>query len=165
MKIVGFLGRISKEKNLEILLKIKPDGFRIVLAGPIGAGEESYWQRIKKLVKKYGAEYRGKVNDKNKFLEGCDCLVLPSRGLLESFGLVQIEAMKCGTPVVASNLPGIRVPVKITRMGELFDDENDLVKKIKLVLKRGKKYYQKRVRNLDKFDLSLAIDKYEGCLS
>jgi glycosyltransferase involved in cell wall biosynthesis len=44
-------------------------------------------------------------------------LVVPSLNATESFGLVQIEAMMNGVPVVASNLPGVRQPVSMTGMG------------------------------------------------
>jgi glycosyltransferase involved in cell wall biosynthesis len=43
--------------------------------------------------------------------------VLPSLNRTESFGLVQVESMLCGTPVVASALPGVRVPTQATGMG------------------------------------------------
>jgi glycosyltransferase involved in cell wall biosynthesis len=46
-----------------------------------------------------------------------DVLVLPSINSTESYGMVQVEAMTCGTPVVATDLPGIRQPVTMTGMG------------------------------------------------
>ena len=48
-----------------------------------------------------------------------DVLVLPSINSTESFGLVQVEAMLRGVPVVASDLPGVRQPVRMTGMGEI----------------------------------------------
>ena len=50
--------------------------------------------------------------------------MLPSINSTESYGLVQVESMACGTPVVASNLPGVRVPVQMTGMGRLFPPAN-----------------------------------------
>jgi glycosyltransferase involved in cell wall biosynthesis len=92
-----------------------------------------------------------------------DCLVLPSVNNLETFGIVQAEAMKCGTPVVASNLPGVRMPVQMTGMGEICEIKNadDLAKKINSVLKNGKKYYQQKARNLELFDYKKTVEKYE----
>jgi glycosyltransferase involved in cell wall biosynthesis len=53
------------------------------------------------------------------FFRVCDVTVLPSLNSTESFGLVQIESMLCGTPVVASDLPGVRPPVQSTGMGRI----------------------------------------------
>jgi glycosyltransferase involved in cell wall biosynthesis len=46
-------------------------------------------------------------------------IVVPSLNSTESFGLVQVEAMLCGTPSVASDLPGVRQPVLQSGMGEI----------------------------------------------
>ena len=91
-----------------------------------------------------------------------DCLVLPSTDNLETFGIVQAEAMVCGVPVVASNLPGVRVPVMMTGMGEIASvtDNNDLAEKIIMVLKNKEKYI-KKAKNLDKFDYKKTVDQYE----
>jgi glycosyltransferase involved in cell wall biosynthesis len=43
---------------------------------------------------------------------------LPSTNSTESFGIVQVESMASGTPVVASNIPGVREPVRLTGMGQ-----------------------------------------------
>ncbi len=44
---------------------------------------------------------------------------MPSINSTESFGMVQVEAMICGTPVIASDLPGVRQPVKSSGMGKI----------------------------------------------
>ena len=45
--------------------------------------------------------------------------MLPSLNSTESWGIVQVESMSCGTPVVATDLPGVRMPVKMTGMGRI----------------------------------------------
>ena len=72
--------------------------------------------------------------------EGADSILdvctLPSTNRTEAYGMVQLEAMSCGTPMVTSNLPGMRQPVLMTGMGKLFlaQDEKKLTEAILDVL-------------------------------
>lgn len=98
------------------------DNIKIVIAGPMEpVGEDAYKRHIMTLVKKHRDDvvFLGEVNpaDIGSFYAICTVLVLPSVNRTEAFGMVQVEAMKCGVPVVASNLPGVRVPVRKTGMG------------------------------------------------
>ena len=163
LKTVGFVGRIAWEKGLEVLIEaMKQVDAKLMLVGPYKnvAGDETY----KKLK---NVELVGPIEHEklNKYYEKFDCLVLPSTNNLETFGIVQPEAMLCGCPVVASNLPGVRVPVQMTSMGEIAEvgDVHDLAKKINLVLKQGKSYYQKNAKNLNKFDYKITVNEYEKC--
>ena len=101
------------------------------------------------------------------FYKVCDCLVLPSINSLETFGIVQAEAMVCGCPVVASNLPGVRVPVKITGMGEIAKVGNavDLTNKIIKVLLNGKSSYSHLTTKTKEFDTNIFYNKYEHLFS
>jgi glycosyltransferase involved in cell wall biosynthesis len=54
------------------------------------------------------------------FFPNLDALAVPSLNSTETFGFVQIEAMMNGVPAVASNLPGVRVPVGMTGMGKVI---------------------------------------------
>jgi glycosyltransferase involved in cell wall biosynthesis len=158
------VGRIGWEKGLEYLIEAMKDiKAKLVLVGPYKdvVGDKTY-EKIKhnKNIIFYGPmEHK----DVKSFYDVCDCLVLPSINNLETFGIVQAEAMVCGVPVVASNLPGVRVPIQMTGMGEICQPKNvnDLQEKINLVLKNGKKYYQKIARNLELFDYKKTVDEYE----
>jgi glycosyltransferase involved in cell wall biosynthesis len=136
-KLIGFAGRIAAEKGLEVLLAAverlrqsesragKPKhAVRLLLAGEAHGviGEQNYRQRIFGKMEALGDACRvlGVIQpDLAGFFGACDVLVLPSLNRTESFGMVQVEAMVCGTPVVASDLPGVRVPVQRTGMGRL----------------------------------------------
>lgn len=170
-KIIGFLGRVSKEKNLELLIKtiplLKKNNFIIAIAGPDKViGEDIYQKKINNLFERYKNVVikLGEIKSASAFLKKCDCLVTMSDNRLESFAMVQVEAMKCGTPCVATNLPGIRVPILESGFGELFENKNrtDLANKIELVLKNGKQYYQNKFnKNIKIFDYKKSIDSYE----
>ena len=58
------------------------------------------------------------------FFAACDLLVYSSLNATESFGIVQIEAMSQGIPVVASDLPGVRQPVLQTGLGRIVPVRN-----------------------------------------
>ncbi|MCI0528881.1 MAG: glycosyltransferase [Nitrospira sp.] len=89
-----------------------------------------------------------------------DVLVLPSVNSTEAFGMVQAEAMKMGVPVVATELPGVSVPIKVTGMGEIvpIKDVHALSRAIGKVLASGKRYRRLRERALSSFD-NIAISK------
>jgi glycosyltransferase involved in cell wall biosynthesis len=76
------------------------------------------------------------------FYQQCDVTVLPSTNSTESFGIVQVESMSCGTPVVASDLPGVRQPVKLTGMGRVVPaaDAHALAEGISEVLSHPEPY-------------------------
>lgn len=131
-QLVGFAGRMSSEKGIEVLceslclLRSKGRPVRLLLAGDVHGvvGEHVYRQRIFEKLKELGDGCRvlGVIQpDLSVFYAACDVLVLPSLNCTESFGMVQAEAMLCGTPVVASRLPGVREPVETTGMGLLAE--------------------------------------------
>ena len=86
-------------------------------------GEEAYFERLRPRIEALGDAWRfvGTLNSEQMpaFFGSCDCVVVPSINSTESFGLVQVEAMLCGTPSVASDLPGVRQPVRMTGMGRV----------------------------------------------
>ncbi len=172
---IGVAGRIAAEKGIEYLLETIPllkkefgNNFVILFAGPKHpVGEEKYWRKISPLLKKYN-EYivflrTFKFEEIGAFYSFLDVLVLPSINATEAFGMVQVEAMLCGTPVVASSLPGVRVPIQETKMGLLVpkEDSKKLAQAIVEVLKNRKKYIKdkKNVENVFSFDKT--ISEYE----
>jgi glycosyltransferase involved in cell wall biosynthesis len=94
----------------------------------------------------------------------CDVFALPSRS--DSFGIVQVEAMLSGTPVVATDIPGGRVPVRKTGMGLLVrpQDERALADGLVEVLKNRSPYVKSRATILSVFDLERTLDEYEQLL-
>jgi glycosyltransferase involved in cell wall biosynthesis len=174
---IGFLGRLSAEKGLEYLLEAIPqlkkqlgDNFVILLAGPKAVGEQKYVKKIEALAQKYkdNVSFVSVLSDDElgAFYQSLDVLVLPSINSTEAFGMVQVEAMYCGTPVVVSDLPGVRVPVMVTGMGEIVKkkDSKDLARKIIKVINSRKAYVEKKSNLEEIFSPEKVVVKYEQLL-
>lgn len=163
-KIIGYLGRIASEKGLEYLVKAmsvlkKNKNFAnkkltLLIAGPYGkevAGENAYFFKIKNLLKKNDIDYRllGKLSpfQIGAFYKTIDLLVLPSINSTEAFGMVQAEAMLYGTPVIATDLPGVRMPIKLTKMGIIVKPKSSelIADAIVEIFKNRKKYTNKKL--------------------
>ena len=102
------------------------------------------------------------VREMPAFLGALDCLLVPSVNSTESFGLVQVEAMLCGTPVVASDLPGVRSRCG-TGMGEIVPpgDHRALAAAINRVLKRPDAYARPHGEIAAQFDPEQTVAAYE----
>ncbi len=129
--LVGMATRFASEKGVEVLLDALPKVFEqypnamVLYAGQYKdvLGEEKYFERLFPTIQKYQARGQWKFlgilapSEMSAFYSNLDALVVPSLNSTETFGLVQIEAMMNGTPTVASNLPGVRQPPRMTGMG------------------------------------------------
>lgn len=100
----AFLGRISPEKRVDRAIAIaKALGTPLRIAAKIDKADRDYFERqIAPLLEDPLIEYLGEISDRDKaeFLGGAQALLFPI-DWPEPFGLVMIEAMACGTPVVA----------------------------------------------------------------
>jgi len=102
---VLFVGRLAAYKGLDTLLAAAPAiDARIVLIGT-GPLESHLRQRIGEMHLEEKILLTGHVDDLHPWYAACELLVLPSSSALEAFGLVQLEAMAAGKPVVSSDLP------------------------------------------------------------
>ncbi len=172
--LIGFSGRISQEKGIEYLIEAIKDlkNTKLLLAGPFGkevVGEEKYFEKILKLLKKYRIDYQLLGNLKNShlgaFYKSIDVLVLPSVNQTEAFGMVQAEAMLSGTPVIASSLAGVRQPIKLTKMGIIVPPKDSKAIKNTLIkiIKNRKKYTNKKLikKAQEIFDINKVFQFWE----
>lgn len=132
--VIGMATRFAAEKGVEILLDAMPKVLEkfpdamVLFAGQYKdvMNEEAYLNRLMPEINRYQKKghwkFLGVLSPEQmaKFYPNLDVLLVPSLNSTETFGLVQIEAMMNGTPTVASNLPGVRQPVRMTGMGEVI---------------------------------------------
>jgi rhamnosyl/mannosyltransferase len=112
--IILSVGRLVPYKGYEYLLDamtLLPDGFHLVIGGD-GPLRRDLEYRIaeKDLVDKVTMLGLVPDDELHAWYLACDVFVLPSVMKTEAFGIVQIEAMSCGKPVVATRIPGSGVP-------------------------------------------------------
>jgi glycosyltransferase involved in cell wall biosynthesis len=100
---LAFLGRIARDKRPDRAVEIaRAAGMKLKIAAKIDAIDKGYYEEIRPLLEEPHVEFIGEVNEREKqdFLGNARALLFPI-DWPEPFGLVMIEAMACGTPVLA----------------------------------------------------------------
>ncbi len=154
--VIGMAARFATEKGVEVLLDALPSVVKqfpdalVQFAGPYQniVGEEEYYSRLRPRVRNFEESGHWRflnVLDPQEmacFYPNLDVLVLPSLNSTEAFGLVQIEAMMNNVPCIASDLPGVRQPVLLHKMGKVIPigDSKALVNALIEILDQKKKY-------------------------
>ncbi|MCC6944988.1 MAG: glycosyltransferase family 4 protein [Thermomicrobiales bacterium] len=174
--VLGFASRFATEKGIEYAIEAAPSlirdypDLRILFAGPYREviGEDDYRERLRPKIDALGDHWRflGTLGSHQlpAFYGSLDALLMTSVNSTESFGLVQVESMLCGTPVVATNLPGVRQPVTMTGMGEIVQiaDAASLETGIRKVLANRDAYRRPRADIEALFDPSVTVASYEA---
>ncbi len=173
--VVGFAGRFVEEKGFDYLLEAIPliraqlPNCKFVFAGETRVVYERFYQRCLPLIEANREHLvtLGLITDSQRlanFYAMCDVFALPSR--TDCFASVQVEAMLCGTPVVATDIPGAREVVKVTGMGLLVAprDSRALAEGTLDVLNNRERYLRPRSEIADIFNYERAISDYERLL-
>jgi len=173
--VIGMAARLAAEKGVEVLLEALPAVLarhptaRVLFAGPheYVLGEEAYARRLAPLFERFAAHWTfvGTLGPREMaaFFPNLDVLVVPSLNSTETFGLVQVEAMLCGTPSIASALPGVRQPVLQTGMGEVvpIGDGAALAAALLKVIAGRERYIRPRAAIAAKFSTEKTAAMYE----
>ncbi len=125
-RYLAFLGRISPEKRVDRAIRIAERcRLPIRIAAKVDAADEEYFEReIRPLLALPHVEFIGEIADAQKaeFLSGAHALLFPI-DWPEPFGLVMIEAMACGTPVIAFNRGAVPEVIEEGLTGFIVEDE------------------------------------------
>jgi len=112
--VLMYVGRISREKNLKAFLDIEFQGSKVVVGdGPIRKMLERKYPAVDFVGVKTGEELAQHYSD-------ADVFVFPSKS--DTFGLVMIEALACGTPVAAFDVPGPKDIITDKHIGRIGPD-------------------------------------------
>jgi len=137
--ILMFVGRLVYYKGIEVLIKAMQEIEAILWIIGSGPLKDDLKSLSKSLLVDDKVNFLGKVTDEeiiNRY-HACDVFVLPSNANSEMFGMVQLEAMACRKPIVASNLPtGVSWVNQHNETGLLsnVNDSKDLANKINQLL-------------------------------
>ena len=126
----AFLGRIAPEKGVDRAIRIAQHcGVKLKIAAKVDNADREYFdEQIQPMIRSSDVEYIGEINDKEKseFLSGAIVLLVPI-DWPEPFGLVMIEAMACGTPVIAFNRGSVPEVIDEGVTGFIVEDINGAI--------------------------------------
>jgi glycosyltransferase involved in cell wall biosynthesis len=131
---LAFLGRISPEKGVDDAIKIaRRAGMPLKMAAKVDQADREYFEnRVKPLLKDNSVEFIGEIghDEKNAFLGNAAALLFPICWP-EPFGLVMIEAMACGTPVIAYRHGSVPEVLEDGVTGFIVSDVNGAVNAVR----------------------------------
>ena len=127
----AFLGRIAPEKGIDRAIRIAEHcGVPLKVAAKVDRADQDYYdEHIRPMItQSRHVEYIGEINDneKSEFLSGAIALLVPI-DWPEPFGLVMIEAMACGTPVIAFNRGSVPEIIDDGLTGFVVEDINGAI--------------------------------------
>ena len=167
---VAFLGRISPEKRPDRAIRIaRAAGIPLKIAAKVDKVDEDYFRaEILPLIDGPGVEFIGEINEheKTKFLGEAAALLFPV-DWPEPFGLVMIEAMACGTPVLAFRCGSIPEVIDEGVTGKVVDSEEEAIAALPDVLSYDRRAVRRRFD--ERFDATRMaknyVSAYRGLLS
>jgi len=144
---LAFLGRISPEKRPDRAIKIaRAAGIPLKIAAKVDKVDQDYFRNdILPLIDGPGVEFIGEINEreKTKFLGEAAALLFPV-DWPEPFGLVMIEAMACGTPVLAFRSGSVPEVIDDGVTGKVVNSEEEAIAALPAILSYDRRAVRKR---------------------
>ena len=157
-----FLSNITEVKAPDIAVRVaKKAGVRLKIAGKLDDMKKGFYNKeIKPFVDGKKIQYLGMVDDKTKFdlYSKAKALIMPLRWE-EPFGLVMIEAMASGTPVIAYKRGSVQELVRDGETGFVVNTPNEMIKAMKKVDQISP--YECRNWVKEQFSVQRMVESYE----
>lgn len=127
-----FVGRLEKRKGFRYLIRAFPyiveaiPDARLLVVGAYDKEDKEPFLRYARIHHLSSVRFVGRVSPEEmpRYYKTCDVFCAPSTGF-ESFGIVLLEAMAAGKPIVATNIPGYRSVLEDGQEGLLVEPENE----------------------------------------
>lgn len=130
---LAFTGRIAPEKRPDLAIEIaRRAGIHLKIAAKVDAADRAYFEHVvRPMLSAPGVEFIGEIGDsqKSEFLGNAMALLFPI-DWPEPFGLVMIEAMSCGTPVIATRRGSVPEVIDHGRSGFIVDSVDEAVEAV-----------------------------------
>jgi glycosyltransferase involved in cell wall biosynthesis len=141
-RYLAFLGRLTHEKGALAAIRIaQATGMLLRIAAKVPRDHRSYFrEHLEPLIDEKNIQLVGEVDDQRKqgFLDEAAALLFPINWP-EPFGLVMIEAMACGTPVIAFRAGSVPEVIDDGVTGFIVESEEEAVRAVKLVGKLNRR--------------------------
>jgi glycosyltransferase involved in cell wall biosynthesis len=165
-KYLAFLGRIAPEKRVDLAIALaRRTGVPLRIAAKVDAADRAYFEReIRPLLDDPLIEFFGEIGDRDKpaFLGGAMALVFPI-DWPEPFGLVMVEAMACGTPVIARSCGSVPEVMRPGVTGFVVDTVDEMVDAVKRLDVIDRAECRRWVEH--RFSVERMVDDYESIYS
>ncbi|PJE58394.1 MAG: glycosyl transferase [Candidatus Portnoybacteria bacterium CG10_big_fil_rev_8_21_14_0_10_36_7] len=160
-----FMGRVTEDKGAHIAIEVaKATGLPLIIAGK-SFTKEGYWHKqIEPHIDGKNIKYVGEPDHQTKinYLKSARALLFPVLWE-EPFGMVMIEAMSCGTPVVAFKRGSVPEIIKDSLTGYIVKNIDSMVKAVKKIDRVDRRACRDRVEQF--FRLQVMVNNYEKVYS